>query len=65
MTQFNRGDLFAEAPAARYRHTVLEPGGSTSANVLVKNFLGRPQNMDSFRAWMGEEFEAASAASAK
>jgi len=57
MTQFNRGDLFAEAPAARYRRTVLEPGGSTSANVLVKNFLGRPQNMDSFREWMGEEFE--------
>jgi thimet oligopeptidase len=65
MTQFNRGDLFSEAPAARYRHTVLEPGGSTSANVLVKNFLGRPQNMDSFREWMGEEFEAASGTSAK
>jgi|HubBroStandDraft_6_1064221.scaffolds.fasta_scaffold00546_9 thimet oligopeptidase len=56
MTQFNRGDLFAQAPAARYRRTVLEPGGSTSANALVKNFLGRPQNMDAFREWMGEEF---------
>jgi thimet oligopeptidase len=61
MTQFNRGDLFTQAPAARYRRTVLEPGGSASANVLVKNFLGRPQNMDAFREWMWQEFESASA----
>jgi thimet oligopeptidase len=60
MTQFNRGDLFAPAPAARYRQTVLEPGGSTSANVLVKNFLGRAQNMDAFRLWLLEQFETTS-----
>jgi len=41
----------------RYRHAVLEPGGSVSANDLVKNFLGREQNMDAFQKWMGEEFE--------
>jgi len=61
MTQFNHGDLFTQAPATRYRRTVLEPGGSASANVLVKNFLGRPQNMDAFREWMSQEFESASA----
>jgi len=42
---------------------VLEPGGSMSANDLVKNFLGRPQNMTAFRHWMGEEFENGSASS--
>jgi hypothetical protein len=29
-----------------------------SANDLVKNFLGRPQNMTAFQNWMGEEFES-------
>jgi hypothetical protein len=36
---------------------VLEPGGSMSANDLVKNSLGRPQNMAAFQKWMGEKFE--------
>jgi hypothetical protein len=43
----------------RYRHTVLEPGGSMSANDLVRNFLGREQNMDALQKWMGQEFESA------
>jgi hypothetical protein len=30
-----------------------------SANDLVKNFLGRPQNTAAFQKWMGEEFESA------
>jgi thimet oligopeptidase len=38
---------------------VLEPGGSTSANTLVKNFLGRPQNMLALQKWMAEEFQSA------
>jgi thimet oligopeptidase len=42
---------------------VLEPGGSESANDLVKNFLGRPQNMAAFQNWMGEEFAPAPAGS--
>jgi hypothetical protein len=29
-----------------------------SANDLVKNFLGRPQNMAAFQRWLGEEFES-------
>jgi thimet oligopeptidase len=41
----------------RYPRTVLEPGGSLPANDLVKNFLGRPQNMAAFQNWMAEEFE--------
>jgi thimet oligopeptidase len=57
VTKFDRKDLLAAGPAARYRHFVLEPGGSMSANDLVKNFLGRPQNMDALKAWMSEQFE--------
>ena len=40
----------------RYRRTVLEPGGSVSANDLVKNFLGRPQSMGALQRWMAAEF---------
>jgi thimet oligopeptidase len=43
----------------KYRRVVLEPGGSISANDLVKNFLGRPQNMTALQHWMAEEFDAA------
>jgi thimet oligopeptidase len=42
----------------RYRRTVLEAGGSMSTNDLVKNFLGRPQNMTAFQRWMAEEFQS-------
>ena len=42
----------------RYRRIVLEPGGSMSANDLVKNFLGRPQNLAALQKWMAEEFES-------
>ena len=41
----------------RYRRQVLEPGGSMSANDMVRNFLGRTQNMAAFQRWLGEEFE--------
>jgi len=41
----------------KYRRVVLEPGGSMSANDLVKNFLGRPQDMTAFQRWLGEEFD--------
>jgi thimet oligopeptidase len=61
--QFDRDDLLASDTGMRYRHVVLEPGGSMSANDLVKHFLGRPQNMTAFQHWMGEEFENGSASS--
>jgi thimet oligopeptidase len=62
--QFDRGNpLIGNAPG-RYRRLVLEPGGSMSANDLVKDFLGRPQNMDALKTWMGEEFAPSSQAAA-
>jgi thimet oligopeptidase len=57
VSQFDATNLLAPGPAARYRRIVLEPGGSQSANDLVKNFLGRAQNTSAFQKWMGEEFE--------
>ena len=56
--QFDHNNLLAGEAPMRYRRTVLEPGGSMSANDLVKNFLGRPQNTVAFQKWMGEEFAA-------
>jgi thimet oligopeptidase len=54
--QFNQTNLLAGDTPMRYRRLVLEPGGSMSANDLVKTFLGRPQNTKAFQQWMGEEF---------
>lgn len=57
--QFDQHNLLSGPAPMRYRRTVLEPGGSVSANTLVKNFLGREENMKAFEKWMGQEFEAA------
>jgi thimet oligopeptidase len=57
--QFDQTDLLAGDAPGRYRHAVLEPGGSMSANDLIRNFLGRPIRMDAFRQWMSAEFAAA------
>ena len=54
--QFDHKNLLAGDAPARYRRLVLEPGGSMSANDLVKNFLGRPHNMAALQKWMAEEF---------
>jgi thimet oligopeptidase len=59
-SQFDHNNLLAGPAPMRYRRTVLQPGGSVSANTLVKNFLGREQNMDAFQKWMGEEFAGSS-----
>jgi len=56
--QFDHQNLLAGDAPMRYRRVVLEPGGSMSANDLVKNFLGRPQNITALQHWMAEEFDA-------
>jgi thimet oligopeptidase len=55
--QFDHTNLLAGDAPMKYRRVVLEPGGSMSANDLVKNFLGRPQSMAAFQRWLGEEFD--------
>ncbi len=60
--QFDHKNLLAGDAPMKYRRVVLEPGGSMSANDLVKNFLGRPQNMTALQHWMSEEFDTAAGA---
>lgn len=55
--QFNPDDPLSGDAPRRYRQLVLEAGGSMSANDVVKNFLGRPQNMRAFEQWMNKEFQ--------
>ena len=54
--QFDPDDLVGGSAALRYRQLVLEPGGSEPGAELVKNFLGRPQDLQAFEDWMNEEF---------
>ncbi len=60
--QFDKRRLLDGPVAMRYRRTVLEPGASKPAAELVKDFLGRPQNMEALEKWMNEEFEPPAAA---
>jgi Zn-dependent oligopeptidase len=56
--QFDQENPLAGDTPMRYRRLVLEPGGSMSANDLVKSFLGRSQNTSAFQLWMDEEFRS-------
>jgi thimet oligopeptidase len=55
-SQFDKNNLLGGEAAMRYRKTVLEPGGSKPGTDLVRDFLGRPQNLEAFKRWMDEEF---------
>jgi thimet oligopeptidase len=60
--QFDKHNMLDGPTAMRYRRAVLEPGASKPAAELVKDFLGRAQNMDALKVWMNEEFQPAAAA---
>ena len=45
-------DVMDSAMARSYRQCVLEPGGSKDAEVLVRDFLGRPFAFEAFEAWL-------------
>ena len=49
-TEFQKHGVRDPQVAARYRQTVLEPGGSQDANVLIETFLGRPLSLEAFKA---------------
>jgi thimet oligopeptidase len=59
--QFDAANLLSGDTSMRYRRQVLQPGGSESANDLVRTFLGRPQNIEAFKRWLSEEFAGVSA----
>src|SRR5262245_16408959 len=49
-----RSDMQDRARAARYRQSVLEPGGSRDAAELVRAFLGRDYEFEAFEGWLVE-----------
>jgi thimet oligopeptidase len=55
--QFNPHDLLGCEAGARYRHTVLEQGGSKPGRDMVRDFLGRDEEFSAFSNWLNEEFE--------
>jgi thimet oligopeptidase len=57
--QFDQAHLLDGPAAMRYRHAVIDRGASKPAAELTRDFLGRPQNMDAFKAWVGAEFKSA------
>jgi len=51
-SHFDKANLLAPGAATRYRHLVLEPGGSMPAAQLVHNFLGRDFNTKAYEDWL-------------
>ena len=54
-SQFDRGKLLAPEAAAKYRDTILVPGGSKPAATLVRDFLGRPFDFAAWEAWLNRD----------
>jgi thimet oligopeptidase len=50
-----QGDIMKPGVAMKYRHAVLEPGGSKPAAELVKDFLGRPYGFQAYEAWLNSD----------
>jgi Zn-dependent oligopeptidase len=55
--QFDPADLLGCDAGTRYRHTVLEQGGSKPGREMVRDFLGRDEEFQAFTRWLNEEFE--------
>ncbi|MDD8017861.1 MAG: Zn-dependent oligopeptidase [Bacteroidota bacterium] len=51
-SKFNSANLLDPVVAKKYRDTVLAPGGSLPAQQLVKNFMGRDFNFESWKKWL-------------
>ena len=54
-SQFDRANLLAAPVAYRYRDTILVPGGSKPAALLVRDFLGRPFDFKAWEDWLNRE----------
>ena len=54
-SRFNPADLLDPQVAKRYREAVLSPGGSAPAEVLIRNFLGRPFNTNAWQSWLNTD----------
>jgi thimet oligopeptidase len=54
-TRFQADGMRNPDVAMRYRRLVLERGGAADANDLIRDFLGREQRMDAFRAYLSRD----------
>jgi thimet oligopeptidase len=52
---FDQRNLLSPTVAAKYRDTILAPGGSKPAAALVRDFLGRPFDFKAWEAWLDRE----------
>ncbi len=52
LSVFRNQGLMNPIPALHYRRTVLEPGGSKDAAVLVHDFLGRDYSFKAYETWL-------------
>jgi thimet oligopeptidase len=53
-SKFDKTHMLAPGVAKQYRETVLAPGGSRPAALLVEDFLCRPSNFAAWQAWLDE-----------
>ncbi len=58
-SEFEAGGMGNAGLARRYRETVLNPGGTKKAADLVRDFLGRPYNLDAFMRRLNETADPA------
>ena len=54
-SRFDRNNLLDPTIAARYRKTILDPGGSKPAEALVEDFLGRETNFEAYESWLNND----------
>lgn len=52
--RFAEKGLMDPEVAAAYRTKILEPAATKKAEALVEDFLGRPRNLDAYRAWIAK-----------
>lgn len=50
--RFKAKGLLDPKVAAEYTEKVLHPGGTAKADTLIESFLGRPRNLDAYKAWI-------------
>jgi thimet oligopeptidase len=51
-TRFSKAGIMNTRVAREYAAKILEPGGTRPADAMIRDFLGRPRNLDAYRAWI-------------
>jgi thimet oligopeptidase len=51
-SKFEREGVLNTDTSRHYRKTILDPGGSKKAGMLIEDFLGRPYSFDAYKTWL-------------